>query len=55
MKRTIRPLDFRVSEEQKNISMWIGQQNQKQFYYKVSNTVVGYNIATLTQKKPLVI
>ena len=35
VKRTIRPLDFRVSNEQRNISMWIGQQSQKQFYYKV--------------------
>ena len=45
VKRTIRPLDFRVSGEQKNISMWIGQQSQNQFYYKVGsseNVVQGY-------------
>ena len=36
VKRTIRPLDFRISEPTKNISMWLGQRSQEhQFYYKV--------------------
>jgi len=34
LKRVIRPIDLKIPNNQRNISLWLGQQNSDHFYYK---------------------